>query len=86
MLALFTPAEAGCKEEPAEARLNTCVYSSIWKAVGLGPDMAIELYDLKADAGETQNVADKHPEIVKRIDDYLRTARSESGHWPVKAR
>ena len=57
-----------------------------WKAVSLGPDKSLELYDLKADVGETQNVADKHPEIVKRIEDCFRTAWSESDHWPAKAR
>ena len=55
-----------------------------WKAVSLGSDKPIELYDLKTDVGEMQDVAGKHPEIVKRIDDYLRTARTESEHWPIK--
>jgi len=31
----------------------------------------IELYDLERDIGETVNVADKHPEIVKRLQDLV---------------
>ena len=42
-----------------------------WKAVWLGtgkkPDAPPELYDLVADLGETTNVADAHPDVVKRL-------------------
>ena len=55
-----------------------------WKAVSLDPAGPLELYDLKTDIGETHNVADKHPDVVKRIEEYLQTARSESENWPVK--
>ena len=55
-----------------------------WKAVGLGPDKPLELYDLDADVGETHDVAGDNPEIVTRIETYLRTARTASERWPVK--
>src|SRR5207302_11116851 len=55
-----------------------------WKAVKLGLDNPLELYNLKTDEGETQNVADKHPDIVARIGEYLKTARTEAKDWPVK--
>jgi arylsulfatase A-like enzyme len=55
-----------------------------WKAVSLDPARPLELYDLKTDIGETHNVADKHPDVVKLIEEYLQTARSESENWPVK--
>lgn len=59
---------------------------------GLPP---IQLYDLESDIGETTNVQDKHPEIVKRmtalLTQYVKQGRSTPGtpqsntgpkHWP----
>jgi len=42
------------------------------------------LYDLKADPAETRDVAAKHPDVVKRFDEYLRTARTDSEIWPIR--
>jgi arylsulfatase A-like enzyme len=55
-----------------------------WKAVRKSPDSPLELYDLKNDLGEQNDCAAKHPEIVKKIEDYLKTARTESELWPTK--
>jgi len=44
----------------------------------------LELYDLRTDLGEKQSVAQQHPEIVAKIEDYLKTARTESDRWPIK--
>jgi arylsulfatase A-like enzyme len=55
-----------------------------WKAVRKSPDSPLELYDLKNDLGEQNDGAAKHPEIVKKIEDYLKTARTESELWPTK--
>jgi arylsulfatase A-like enzyme len=55
-----------------------------WKAVRKSPDSPLELYDLKNDLGEQHDVAVKHPEVVKKIEDYLKTARTESELWPTK--
>jgi arylsulfatase A-like enzyme len=55
-----------------------------WKAVRFGVDGPLELYNLKTDLGEKNNVAEKNPEIVKKIEDYLKTARTEDEHWPAK--
>ena len=52
-----------------------------WKAVRHGPGQPLELYDLAADLGETKDVAARHPEVVARIEAYLKTARSESANW-----
>jgi arylsulfatase A-like enzyme len=54
-----------------------------WKAVRKSPDSPLELYDLKNDLGEQNDCAAKHPEIVKKIEDYLKTARTESELWPI---
>jgi len=55
-----------------------------WKAARLSPDKPLELYNLKTDLGETNNVASREPDVVARIETYLKTARTESERWPIK--
>ena len=55
-----------------------------WKAVRLQPGQPLELYNLKTDAGEKQNVADQNPEVVAKMEEYLKTARSDSAAWPMQ--
>jgi len=55
-----------------------------WKAVRPQPGEPVELYNLKADLGEKQNVADKNPDVVAKVDTWLKTARTESDLWPIK--
>jgi Arylsulfatase A and related enzymes len=55
-----------------------------WKAVRLKPGEPLELYDLDADGHETRNVAASNPDIVAKIETYLKTARTESARWPGK--
>ncbi|HJU63357.1 MAG TPA: arylsulfatase, partial [Candidatus Binatia bacterium] len=55
-----------------------------WKAVRLEPGKPLELYNLKNDLAETKNVADKHPDVVEKIEAYLKTARTESERWRIK--
>jgi arylsulfatase A-like enzyme len=55
-----------------------------WKAVRLQVGAPLELYNLSTDLGEKQNVAAQNPEVVAKIEDYLRTARTESADWPIK--
>jgi len=55
-----------------------------WKAVRFGVGGKLELYDLKTDLGETNNVAERHPEVVAQIETYLTTARTESEFWNLK--
>ena len=54
-----------------------------WKGVKYNviknPNAPIELYDLTTDIGESNNVANEHPEIVKKIEDILKEARTPSG-------
>ncbi|MEZ5361469.1 MAG: hypothetical protein R2748_03780 [Bryobacterales bacterium] len=56
-----------------------------WKGVKLTPDGPLELYDVSDDIGEQSNVADEHPDVVAKIEDYLKTARTESEFWPLKS-
>jgi arylsulfatase A-like enzyme len=55
-----------------------------WKGVRLAPDKPLELYNLKSDVSEAVDVADSHPEVTAKIENYLKTARTESPRWPVK--
>ena len=43
------------------------------------PDAVKELYDLEHDPGETQNVYDAHPEVVKELTALAETARADLG-------
>jgi len=60
------------KETPMQA-----VRMGDWKAVRSKPHGPLELYNLKQDIGETRDVAQENPRIVARIEEYLRTARTE---------
>jgi arylsulfatase A-like enzyme len=55
-----------------------------WKAVRLKKDAPLEIYNLAADPGETEDVAAANPKVVAQIEAYLKTARTESARWPVK--
>ncbi|QDT54077.1 Arylsulfatase [Caulifigura coniformis] len=56
-----------------------------WKVVKKGKDGAIELYDLSTDPGEEQDIASAQPDIVSRFAEFLKTARTDSPAWPIKA-
>jgi arylsulfatase A-like enzyme len=54
-----------------------------WKLirnVGKGAD---ELYDLKTDIHEDHDVAAQHLDVVKKISDYLKSARTPSDKWKI---
>jgi len=69
--------------EHHSGQMSQAVRWGNWKAVRLSKNAPLELYDLEADIAEKENVALSHPEIVKKIEDYLKTARTESVNWPV---
>lgn len=53
-----------------------------WKGIRSGgPDRAIRLHDLTNDVAEQKDVAAEHPEVAKRLGEYLSTARTESADW-----
>lgn len=54
-----------------------------WKAVRLKVGAPLELYDLDADPQEQHDIAAAHPDVVARIETYLKTARTESERWPT---
>ncbi len=67
-----------------EGGSKQAVRAGDWKAVRLGPGKPLELYNLKTDIGETRDVAGQHPEIVARIEGYLRSARTDSPEFPFR--
>lgn len=65
--------------------LHAALYQGRWKGIIHDKTRApFVLYDLQSDPAESRNVAADHPEIARRIQDYLDTARSYSSHWPVQ--
>lgn len=60
-----------------------------WKGVRLNvakkPDGPIELYNLKNDIGEKNNMANRHPEVVVKIEKLMKSARTPSEHWKMPA-
>jgi arylsulfatase A len=60
------------KETPMQA-----VRMGEWKAVRSTPNGPLELYNLKTDRYETTDVAAKNPKVFARIEEYLKTARTE---------
>jgi len=54
-----------------------------WKAVRLAPSRAIELYNLKSDIGERNNIAEAHPDIVAKAKEILDEVRTDADIWPL---
>jgi arylsulfatase A-like enzyme len=54
-----------------------------WKAIRTAVGQPLELYDLASDPGETRDVAASNPGEVAKIDSYLKSARTDSPHWPL---
>lgn len=53
-----------------------------WKVVQNGIEQPVELYDLMADAGESKDVAQDHPELVSRAREIFQEAHRADPHWP----
>jgi len=57
-----------------------------WKGVRFGRKAPLELYNLKTDLGEKNNVAAQHRDIVGKIEQILTRARTDSQEFPVRER
>jgi len=69
------PPEALRYWEKHRGGLAQAVRVETWKGVRFGADGRWELYDLKTDPAESRDVADSHPEVVRRIDQLARFVR-----------
>jgi hypothetical protein len=55
-----------------------------WKAVRLKAGGPLELFDLDTDRQEQHDIGATHPDIVRRMETYLKTARTDSELWPAR--
>ena len=61
---------------------QSAIYQGRWKGIRTGgPNEPIALFDQQNDIAEKINVAAMRPEITKKIDAYLRTARTDNADW-----
>ncbi len=64
-------------------RYDQAVRMGKWKGIRLGQGSNIQLYDIESDIGETNNIADQHPDIVKKMDEIMKNAVTPSDKYPI---
>jgi arylsulfatase A len=64
-----------------EGRFIQAARAGDWKAVRNGPQRPIELYNLKSDPAEAQNVAAEHPEVVAKLKAILAREHVPNPLW-----
>lgn len=65
-----------------ECQNQRAVRMGNWKAVQRSPKDKVELYNLPADIGERNDVADAHPEVVEKVREAFDEAHTDSRHFP----
>lgn len=55
-----------------------------WKAIRKASRNPMELYNLDSDPGETLDLAPQNPDVLEKIESFLRRARTDSPDWPFK--
>jgi arylsulfatase A-like enzyme len=61
-----------------ERGFQQAVRKNNWKAVRLGPDKPMELYNLEADLGETNDIAGQHLRLNAEMSEIMKAAHTES--------
>lgn len=64
-------------------RYDQAVRWKDWKGIRLGVGSPIQLYDLQQDIGETTDVADDHPDVVRRIARIMDSATTPSNQYQI---
>ncbi|MHB8897309.1 MAG: arylsulfatase [Thermoguttaceae bacterium] len=54
-----------------------------WKAVKNGPSQPIEIYDLRADAGEATDLAWSRADLAAKAAELMKSARTDDPNWPM---
>jgi arylsulfatase A-like enzyme len=67
-----------------EGGFKQAVRHGPYKALRLKKDVKLELYDVTIDPAEQHNLAADKPDIVAKIEAYLKTARTDSADFPIK--
>jgi arylsulfatase A len=67
-----------------EAQSLQAVRWGDWKAVRNGPQAKVEIYDLKADSAERNNLAAAHPELVEKALALFKEAHVADPDWPLR--
>lgn len=55
-----------------------------WKAVRRAPSKLIELYNLKTDITEKNDIAEEHPDIVAKATEIFDIVRTDEDLWPLR--
>jgi len=66
------------------AQRKQAVRMGDWKAIRLSPKSEIELYNLKNDIVEKNNIASKNPDVVAEMKKIMKAGRTESEFFPLK--
>jgi arylsulfatase A-like enzyme len=69
-----------------ERGFHQAVRTGDWKGVRLGLKRPVELYNLKTSIDEQTNVAAQHPDIVRKIEQIMSSAHTDSPDWPIRGR
>ncbi len=70
--------------EAHERGFKQAVRHGHWKAVRPKLGAPLELYDLRSDLGEQRDIASQNSALVQKIEEYLKSARTESPEYPVR--
>ncbi len=67
-----------------EGGFKQAIRQGKWKAVRLGTQQPIELYDLSTDLAEKNNIASQYPDIIRKLTPLFASARTDSKEFPIK--